>query len=304
MGVSPGDQMTNPFISASELNFMQFEKREFLIENLLARNLTLLAGPPKIGKSFLCLSFAKHIIKQGKKVYYCSFEDDYARLYSRLLELDLLCDDLQIHCGRETVLGSTSDEEFNRLQSIAYDDQVALVILDTMERILPSTKQKRDYHYNVKVLDTWAKLALQSNTCMLMSHHMRKSDGTPDYNPNNAILGSIGIPATFDTNLLMNRDKDGGIALRVEGKDVKENTFQLSKSGVEFSWELTSPADKLGDAQKQVLEFIEQNPDCIQSDIVSKLGKSKSQVSQIISKLCSEGFLCKEDGRLFINTPY
>jgi len=296
--------MNNPFITASALNFMQFERREFLIENLLASNLTLLAGPPKIGKSFLCLSFAKYIIKKGKKVYYCSFEDDYSRLHSRLLELDVLCDDLLIHCGRETVLGSTSDKEFNRLQSIAYDDQVALVILDTMERILPSTKQKRDYHYYVKVLDKWAKLALQSNTCILMVHHTRKNDGTPDYHPQNAILGSVGIPATFDTNLIMARDKDGGVALHIEGKDVKENTFQLSKSGVEFSWELTSPADNLGDAQKQVLEFVEQNESCTQSDIVSKLGKSKSQVSQIISKLCSEGFLCRENDRLFINTPY
>jgi len=293
-----------PFITASALNFMQFERREFLIESLLASNLTLLAGPPKIGKSFLCLSFAKHIIKQGKKVYYCSFEDDYSRLHSRLLELDVLCDDLLIHCGRETVLGSTSDKEFNRLQSIAYDDQVALVILDTMERILPSTKQKRDYHYYVKVLDKWAKLSLQSNTCILMAHHTRKTDGTPDYHPQNAILGSVGIPATFDTNLIMARDKDGGIALHVEGKDVKENTFQLRKSGVEFSWKLTSPADKLGDAQKQVLEFVERNSGCSQSDIVSKLGKSKPQVSQVVSKLCSEGFLCREDGRLFINTPY
>ena len=283
---------------------MQFAKRDCLIENLLARNLTLLAGPPKIGKSFLCLSFAKHIIKQGKKVYYCSFEDDYFRLHSRLSLLDLLCDELCIHCGREEVLGATSDEEFNLLQSIAYDDQVELIILDTMERILPSTKQKRDYHYYVKALDKWAKLALQSKTCILMVHHTRKSDGSPDYHPQNSILGSVGIPATFDTNLIMARDIDGGIALHIEGKDVKENAFQLRKSGVEFSWELTSPADKLGEAQKQVLEFIEQNPGCNQSDLVSKLGKSKSQVSQIIRKLCGEGFLFREDGRLFITTPY
>lgn len=283
---------------------MQFAKRDCLIENLLARNLTLLAGPPKIGKSFLCLSFAKHIIKQGKKVYYCSFEDDYFRLHSRLSLLDLLCDELCIHCGREEILGATSDEEFNLLQSIAYDEQVELIILDTMERILPSTKQKRDYHYYVKVLDKWAKLALQSNTCILMVHHTRKSDGTPDYHPQNTILGSIGIPATFDTNLIMARDRDGGIALHVEGKDVKENTFHLSKIGVEFSWELTSPADTLGDAQKEVLDFVEQNPGCNQSDLVSKLGKSKSQVSQIIRKLCGEGFLFREDGRLFITTPY
>ena len=94
-----------------------------------------------------------------------------------------------------------------------------------------------------------------------------------------------------------------GIALHVEGKDIKENTFQLKKSGVEFSWELTSPADKLGEAQKRVLEFVEQHEGCTQTDIVSKLGKSKPQVSQIVRKLCNEGFLCREDGRLFINTP-
>jgi len=117
-------------------------------------------------------------------------------------------------------------------------------------------------------------------------------------------LGSIGIPATFDTNLIMARDRDGGIALHIEGKDVKENTFQLRKSGVKFSWELKSPANKLGDAQRQVLEYVEQNEGCTQSDIVSKLGKSKPQVSQIVSKLCSEGFLCRENDRLFINTPY
>ena len=102
----------------------------------------------------------------------------------------------------------------------------------------------------------------------------------------------------------MARDKDGGIALHIEGKDVKENAFQLRKSGVKFSWELTSPTDKLGEAQKQVLEFIEQNQGCNQSDIVAKLGKSKSQVSQIISKLCSEGFLLREDNKLLINNPY
>ena len=137
-----------------------------------------------------------------------------------------------------------------------------------------------------------------------MVHHTRKGDGSPAYHPQNTILGSIGIPATFDTNLIMAIDKDGGIALHVEGKDVKENTFQLSKNGVGFSWVFTSPADKLGNAQKQVIEFIEQHAGCTQSDIVSKLGKSKLQVSQIVSKLCGEGLLCINEGKLFINPPY
>lgn len=110
--------MNNPFIKASELKQMQFEKRDLLIENLLARNLTLLAGPPKIGKSFLCLSFAKQIISTGKKAYYCSFEDDYRRLHKRLAELELFSNNLKIHCGREDVLGSTAEEEFNKFRTL------------------------------------------------------------------------------------------------------------------------------------------------------------------------------------------
>ena len=296
--------MNDPFITASELKQMQFEKRDFLIEGLLARNLTLLAGPPKIGKSFLGLSFAKQIISTGKKAYYCSFEDDRRRIRKRLAELDLFSDDLKIHCGREDVLGSTAEEEFNTIQNIAFYEEVAIIIIDTMERVLPATKQKRDYHYYVEVLDKWAKVALQSNTCILMVHHTRKGDGSPDYNPQNTILGSVGIPATFDTNLIMARDKNGDFKLHVEGKDVLESTFKLLKSGVEFSWETKSPLDTLGEAQKQVCLFIEQNAGCTQSDIVAKTGKSKHHISQIVSKLCSEGHIRKEEHKLFINTPY
>ena len=296
--------MNDPFITASELKQMQFEKRDFLIEGLLARNLTLLAGPPKIGKSFLCLSLAKHIIAKGMQAYYCSFEDDYRRLHKRLAELELFSDDLKIHCGREDVLGSTAEEEFNIIQNIAFKEEVAIIIIDTMERVLPATKQKRDYHYYVEVLDKWAKVALQSNTCILMVHHTRKGDVSHDYHPQNTILGSVGIPATFDTNLIMARDKNGDFILHVEGKDVLENSFKLLKSGVEFSWETKSPLDALGNAQKQVLLFIEQNAGCTQSDIVAKTGKSKPQISHIVKRLCSEGHIRKEDHKLFINTPY
>ena len=296
--------MKNPFIKASDLKQMQFEKRDFLIEDLLARNLTLLAGPPKIGKSFLCLSFAKQISSTGKQAYYCSFEDDYRRLQRRLAELELFSDNLKIYCGREDILGSTAEEEFNVIQNIAFKEEVAIIIIDTMERVLPVTKQKRDYHYYVEVLDKWATVALQSNTCILMVHHTRKGDGSPDYHPQNTILGSIGIPATCDTNLIMARDKNGDFILHVQGKDVLEKNFKLHKSGVEFSWETKSALDALGGAQKQVLLFIEQNAGCTQSDIVATTGKSKPQVSQIVGRLCSEGYIRKEDHNLLINTPY
>ena len=216
---------SKPFITASELAQIIFPEADLLIEDILPKNLCLLAGPPKIGKSFLCLSFIKQVINAGQKAYYFSFEDDYRRITSRLSQLDLMNKNLIIHCGREGPFASTEAEEFNKIQSIANSDQVSFVVIDTMERILPQTKGKRDYHYYVQSLDNWAKLALQTNTCILMVHHTRKGDGSPEHNPQNAILGSVGIAATFDTNLIMERDRSGSYLLHVEGKDIQQRTF-------------------------------------------------------------------------------
>ena len=128
------------FITAADLEKMTFPEADLLIEDILPKNLCLLAGPPKIGKSFLCLSFIKQIITAGQKAYYFSFEDDYRRITSRLSQLDLMNKNLVIHCGREGPFASTEAEEFNKIQSIANSDEVSFVVIDTMERILPQTK--------------------------------------------------------------------------------------------------------------------------------------------------------------------
>ena len=129
-------------INALELLEMEFPPVDFLIDEFLPRNLCLLAGPPKIGKSLLTLSFMGPILTKGMEVYYFSFEDDYRRLKSRLTALNLNDKGLRIHCGREGPLGSTEVEEFNKIQRIAMKSNVSLVVLDTMERILPPQKER------------------------------------------------------------------------------------------------------------------------------------------------------------------
>ena len=48
-----------PIVSAQELSTKKFPPIEWLIPNLLPKPaLTMLAGPPKVGKSWLCFFFA------------------------------------------------------------------------------------------------------------------------------------------------------------------------------------------------------------------------------------------------------
>jgi DNA-binding MarR family transcriptional regulator len=80
-----------------------------------------------------------------------------------------------------------------------------------------------------------------------------------------------------------------------------------AKADVSFAWSIStclkSSNDDLGSTQRLVLDFIKQHNGCTQTEIVNALGKKKSQISIIISKLCREGYLINKDNALFINTP-
>ena len=75
----------------------EFEPTKFVVDGLLTEELTLLAGRPKVGKSWLVLSLAVEVAKGGKalnkigvekgKVIYLGLEDSEKRLQNRCMEL-------------------------------------------------------------------------------------------------------------------------------------------------------------------------------------------------------------------------
>ena len=91
-------------MTAKELMSLPIPEVEWLIPNLLPAGLALLAGPPKVGKSYLLLKFAKEVIKIGGKAFYFAGEDSHYLLRSRLVQLGLQdSEDLIHHCGREAL---------------------------------------------------------------------------------------------------------------------------------------------------------------------------------------------------------
>ena len=82
--------------SCEEIMTTVYKPVEFVVDGLLAQGLYILAGAPKVGKSWLaldmCLSIAKgekvlgQKTSQGTALYLC-LEDSYARRQNRLYEL-------------------------------------------------------------------------------------------------------------------------------------------------------------------------------------------------------------------------
>ena len=82
--------------SCEEIMTTVYKPIEFVVDNLLAQGLYILAGAPKVGKSWLaldmCLSIAKgekvlgQQTTQGTALYLC-LEDSYVRIQNRLYEI-------------------------------------------------------------------------------------------------------------------------------------------------------------------------------------------------------------------------
>ena len=82
--------------TCEEIMTTVYKPIEFAVDGLIAQGLYILAGAPKVGKSWLaldlCLSIAKgekvlgRTVSQGKTLYLC-LEDSYERIQKRLYEI-------------------------------------------------------------------------------------------------------------------------------------------------------------------------------------------------------------------------
>jgi len=273
-------------MTAAELMSLEIPEVKWVIPKLLPAGLALLAGPPKVGKSYLQLKLGKDIINGGGKVFYYAGEDSHYLLRTRLNQLGMgECKDFFFHCGREGLFAKPN-EFYDSIANMLKAVQLDAIFLDNMELVLPpKPRGSDDYAYYYQQLPQWAALASKHNCAIVMTHHTRKE--TID-NPFDAILGSQAIMGTSDTVMVMQKAKrDREYDLHVTGKYVPDETFNLVRNGVEFEIEgLAKDAQlRMNPTQNEIYQFIAANPDCHQKTIVKALTLDKGNVSRDIGKL-------------------
>lgn len=115
---------------------------EFVVDNLITQGLFILAGAPKIGKSWLaldiCLSVAKGepvlnaVTTQGTALYLC-LEDSRIRIQNRLYEMtDEPTEYLHFALLADSI-GSGLEEQIKRFISEHLDTKI--IFIDTLQKI-------------------------------------------------------------------------------------------------------------------------------------------------------------------------
>ena len=294
----PISEMFKPLLEITEMNFPPLK---WLVPDLIVdTGTTLLAGPPKIGKSAFLLKLIGDIANVGQRAFYFAGEDGYRRLKDRTKKLRINPEYVMCHAGREY---QVNRNEYLDIVSdyLTANPDIKLAVFDTMELSLKPKMKKREYEDWVTDLQPWNDLAHQLNIQILMVHHCNKGETKGI----ESILGSQGIAASFETLLIMQREQ-GNVYLEVIGKDVASNTILLEK--LDFGYKIGNKINPnqigLGPTRKAVLEAIKENNDKTQKELIEIMtnegfktskGKSisKQQMSDCIIGLLEEGLIGK-----------
>ncbi len=241
----------------------------FVISQLLPQGLHVLAGAPKVGKSWLSLWLCLQVAKgepawefpttQGDVLYLC-LEDSYSRIQNRLLDIT---DDAPPNLFFATMserLHSGLEQQIERFLA-AHPDTV-LIVIDTLQRIRGGVNDANPYASDYRDLGILKELADKHRIAILLIHHLRKMS---DDDPMNMISGTTGISGATDTNFVLRKSKrsSSSATLYCTGRDIEYRELLLEFDGTEHVWKLREdsveqPAQVQDELVFFLSEFLEQ----------------------------------------------
>ena len=239
------NKMNHPLITVDGRTLMDrpLEPPNFVVDTLLAQGLHILAGSPKVGKSWLALWLAVTVAKgkpvwnmstkQGTTLYLC-LEDSVLRIQNRLFEITEDAPDSVHFCTECALIGQGLEEQVDTFLA-AHPDTV-LVIIDTLQMVRPI--HDATYANDYRDLSVLKRLADKHGIAILLIHHLRKEKAEDVFH---RISGTTAISGAVDSSFTLVEEKRGSGRARLTcvGRDIEYRELTLERNS-ENVWELVA----------------------------------------------------------------
>lgn len=303
-------------INAMDLCAKEFAPVQWAVPGILPAGVSLLAGAPKTGKSWMALDFALAVAGGnsvlGKvqvdpgTVLYLALEDNQRRLKSRILKR---------LAGSPPPANLHFQTEWARLDQGAADrlrewmechPDTRLIIIDTLAKIRPPSRGNaslytEDYAIGAPLL----KVAAEYGVAILLVHHTKKGECD---DPLELVSGSFGLSGGVDNVLILQRNRGTCEAsLYVTGRDIESET----KYGLEWDSQIAAwtvqgegPHVGLSPERRKVYDIIaEQGPIASKNIatrvhpgiVITKESKEWANIRFLLKKLTEGGLIQKTD---------
>lgn len=261
----PKDQgyKLSPF-TAAELAERKLEKTPFIVDEILPCGLTILAAPPKTGKSWLCLALADSVATGstfwGRKVergavLYMALEDNEYRLQSRLRALgSTMPRNLYMICRSALCLDNGLMDQLEDWINSQADARI--IILDTLQRVKGAPQRGLDaYAADYARLGPLQELAIRKKVAIVAVHHFRKQSAIAGDDIFEKFSGSNALFGAADCGWAIYGKRGAEeMNLHIAGRDIGEVEYKISFRKELHRWQMLGNIEIL-EKQRAIDEY-------------------------------------------------
>lgn len=250
-------------MDAETLMTTPMQPLKFIVSGLIPQGLHVLAGSPKIGKSWLALWICLQVAK-GEAVWsfetlksavlYLCLEDSFARIQSRLFEITEEAPSNLHFSVMSDVIGNGLELQIENF--IKEHPGTGLIVIDTLQKVRRNTfGNVNPYAADYDDIAALKQIADRHKLAILLVHHLRKS---ADNDPLNMISGTTGITGGADSNFVLQKDKrtENTATLICTGRDIEQRELSLRFNKETFLWELIKPIDSVEQMVDESMIFL------------------------------------------------
>jgi RecA-family ATPase len=284
-------------ITARELQLMEFPPISYVVPGLVGEGLTLLAGKPKMGKSWLALDWSLAAAYGGMAcgsiqcdqgdVLYCALEDNYRRLKSRMTQL-LPDADLPHRLTLWTSMARRDKGGFDELRWWAEAAQKPrLIVIDTLACVRARRSAKDNaYETDYAALSPLQQLASELSLAVVVVHHLRKLESD---DPLDAISGTTGLAGAADSVLVLRRIAEG-ITLYGRGRDIEDIESAMQFSQRTGQWLILGAASEVrkSDQRKSITEALRDGELSV-AQLVAVTRMRRGNLDTLLHKMVKDG---------------
>ncbi len=293
-----------PGMDAADLLGIDLPPLRWIVPGLIPEGTTILAAPPKVGKSCLIYQVAVEASIGGDllgrrvvpgSVLYLALEDGKRRGQDRLRaalagrtmprgRLEIRWDARQIGAGLEEDIADWLD---------AHADAV-LVAIDTLGKVRGATDGRRNaYEVDVAAMARLQDLFRDRSVALIIVHHARK-ESTDDFLT--SVSGTYGITGSADTIVVIRRKRNEAFGtLHVTGRDVADE--EITARFDDLTWTAAPGALSAASFERaEVYRVIEARGPVFAKSIADELGMERTSVQHLVTGLVQQGAVARVRG--------
>jgi hypothetical protein len=299
--MAEGDPLALAFsrgISARALMAKTFAPIRWIVPGYVVEGMTLLAGAPKLGKSWLSLGWLIAVANGGYAmgsikceqgdVLGLMLEDNERRLQRRLRQLDpeSLPERLTLLTAWPTLDDGCVDEIEAWIEGV---ENPRLIVIDVFARVRGQKGPKEtDYDADYRQAAKLQSIASRHNLAVVLIHHTRKMAAE---DPFDEVSGTRGLTGAADSVLVLKRDGQQPV-LYGRGRDLEEVETALEFDKETGAWTILGEAWQVASTieRREVQQVLGRSVDPMTpTEIAERLGKTRQNIQKMLGKMVEDG---------------